>query len=80
MRQRVTRASTSAAFFMYQLEGATADPTRIAGIRTILRDYTETTPAQMQELAARYLQPGKSWRLAVLPQERTGQPPTPAAR
>jgi zinc protease len=80
MRQRVTRASTSAAFFMYQLEGATADPTRIAGIRTILQDYTVTTPAQMQELAARYLQPGKSWRLAVLPQEQTGQPPTPAAR
>lgn len=80
MRQRVTRASTSAAFFMYQLEGATTDPTRIGSIRTILRDYTVTTPAQMQALAARYLHPDKSWRLSVLPQETTGQPPTPAER
>lgn len=80
MRQRVTRASTSAAFFMYQLEGATTDPTRVAGIRTILRDYTVTTPQEMQALAARYLEPGKSWRLAVLPQEQTGAPATPAVR
>ncbi|MFA7603523.1 MAG: insulinase family protein [Novosphingobium sp.] len=80
MRQRVTRASTSAAFFMYQLEGATADPARIGSIRTILRDYTVTTPQQMQALATRYLAPGKSWRLAVLPQEVTGAQPTPAVR
>ncbi len=80
MRQRVTRASTSAAFFMYQLEGATTDPTRIGAIRSILRDYTVTTPEQMQALAARYLHPDKSWRLSVLPQEKTGQAPTPAAR
>ncbi|MBV1686644.1 insulinase family protein [Novosphingobium sp. G106] len=80
LRQRITRASTSAAFFMYQLEGATADPSRVAGIRSILHDYTVTTPAEMQELAARYLQPGKSWRLAVLPQQQTGAPATPAVR
>jgi zinc protease len=80
MRQRVTRASTSAAFFMYQLEGATADPSRVAGIRSILQDYTVTTPAEMQALASRYLEPGKSWRLAVLPQQQTGAPATPAVR
>ncbi|MCW1428024.1 M16 family metallopeptidase [Novosphingobium sp. JCM 18896] len=80
MRQRVTRASTSAAFFMYQLEGATADPSRIGAIRTILRDYTVTTPEAMQALAAKYLHPDKSWKLSVLPQEATGQAPTPAAR
>jgi zinc protease len=80
MRQRITRASTSAAFFMYQLEGATADPSRVAGIRTILQDYTVTTPAEMQALASRYLEPGKSWRLAVLPQQQTGAPATPAVR
>lgn len=80
LRQRITRASTSAAFFMYQLEGATEDPARVAGVRSILHDYTVTTPAEMQALAARYLQPGKSWRLAVLPQQQTGAPPTPAVR
>jgi zinc protease len=80
MRQRITRASTSAAFFMYQLEGGTTDPTRLAAIRTLLGDYTVTTPEQMQALAARYLQSSKDWKLAVLPQQVTGAPPTPAAR
>lgn len=80
MRQRITRASTSAAFFMYQLEGATADPSRTASIRSLLRDYTVTTPEHMQELAARYLHPDKSWKLAVLPQQETGAAPTPAVR
>ncbi len=80
LRQRVTRASTSAAFFMYQLQGATTDPARIAGVRTILKDYTVTTPQEMQALAARYLRADKSWHLAVLPQEKTGAPPLPAAR
>jgi zinc protease len=67
LRQRVTRAATSSAFFMYQLKGATADPSRIAGVRSIMRDYTVTTPQQMQALAARYLGPGKGWRVAVVP-------------
>jgi zinc protease len=78
MRQRVTRASTSAAFFMYQLEGATTDPSRIAAVRTILQDYTVTTPEKMQALAARYLDPAKSWRLAVLPEGKTAAPATVA--
>jgi len=69
LRQQVTRAATSSAFFMNQLEGATNDPKRFSSIRTLLTDYTQTTPQRMQELAARYLQPGKSWRLAVLPQD-----------
>ncbi len=68
LRQQITRASTSSAFFMYQLEGATTDPSRIASIRTLLGDYTQTTPEKMQALAKRYLDPGKGWRLAVLPE------------
>ncbi len=67
LRQRVTRAATSTAFFMYQLEGATADPARIASIRTLLNDFTQTTPEKMQTLAQRYLSADKSWRLAVIP-------------
>jgi zinc protease len=68
LRQQVTRAATGAAFFMWQLEGATQDPARIAAVRTILSDYTQTTPQEMQALAARYLGKGKSWRLEVMPQ------------
>lgn len=68
LRQQVSRASTSSAYFMYQLEGATADPLRYRSIRTLLPDLTVTTPAAMQALAAKYLRRDASWRLAVVPQ------------
>jgi zinc protease len=67
LRQQITRAATGTAFFMYQLEGATVDPSRFAAIRTILGDYTMTTPAEMQALAARFLVRDKSWRVAIVP-------------
>jgi len=72
LRQQITRAATGSAFFMYQLEGATADPVRIASVRTLLGDYTQTTPERMQALAARYLAPDKGWRLAVVPAGKGG--------
>ncbi len=53
---------------MYQLEGATADPGRFTALRTVLSDYTQTTPEKMQALAQRYLDPAKGWRLAVVPE------------
>ncbi len=68
LRQQVTRASTSSAFFMYQLEGATQDPSRIGALRTLLSDLTRTTPEKMQALAKQYLTPGKGWMMAVLPE------------
>lgn len=68
LKQQITRAATSSAFFMYQLEGATADPSRFGAIRTILSDFTVTTPAAMQALAAEYLRKDHSWRVAIMPQ------------
>ena len=73
LKQQITRAATSSAFFMYQLEGATADPSRFGTIRTILSDFTVTTPAAMQALAAQYLRKDRSWRVAIVPQGKTGQ-------
>ncbi len=70
LRQQITRATTSSAFFMNQLEGATSDPSRFAAVRSILTDYTQTTPQAMQALAAKYLDPQKSWRLAVVPEAK----------
>ena len=75
LRQQITRAASSSAFFMQQLEGATADPSRITSLRTVLTDYTETTPAAMQALAARYLGRDASWRLQVLPVKDGGDAP-----
>lgn len=68
LRQQVTRAATGSAFFMRQLEGATSDPARIAAVRTLLSDFTQTTPERMQALAARYLVPEKAWCLSIVPE------------
>ena len=68
LKQQLTRASTSSAFFMYLLEGATGDPMRFGTVRGMMADYTETTPAAMQALARKYLTRGTSWRMAILPQ------------
>jgi len=80
LKQGLTRASSSSAFFMYLIEGATTDPTRYRSVRTLLSDYTVTTPEAMQALAAKYLAPGKSWRIAVIPQGQSlAQMPVPAS-
>ena len=71
LKQQLTRASTSSAFFMYLLEGATTDPRRYSSVRGVLDDYTVTTPAAMQALAKKYLVPGSSWRLVILPEGQT---------
>ena len=73
MRQQITRAASSSAFFMHEIEGATRDPSRIKAVRSIMRDYTQTSPQQMQALAARYLGADRSWRLAVLPETGGGK-------
>lgn len=69
LKQLITRASTGNGFYMFQLEGAANDPRKIAGIRTILSDYSQTTPEKMQALAQRYLRSDKSWRLEVVPEK-----------
>jgi zinc protease len=68
LKQQLTRASTSSAFFMFLLEGATSDPRRFDTVRGMMADYTETTPAAMQALARKYLTRSTSWRMAVLPE------------
>lgn len=68
LREQISRAATASAFFMWQIEGATQEPARIAAVPSILQDYTEVSPEAIRLLAARYLVPGKEWRLAVMPQ------------
>lgn len=85
MRQQLTRATTSSAFFMNQLEGATSDQSRIAAVRTLMPDLTEVSPGELQALAAKYFGPGKSARVAVIPQgqrlaQQIGAAPAPTGR
>lgn len=70
LRQLVSRASTGNGFWMFNLEGATYDARRIVAMRSLLSDYTNTTPAAMQALAKHYLASRPGWRMAVLPEEK----------
>ncbi|MBY0392858.1 MAG: insulinase family protein, partial [Novosphingobium sp.] len=67
MKQLITRASTGNGFYMYQLEGGALEPEKFAQLRSILTDYSAITPERLQQLAKRYLVPGKAWRLRVVP-------------
>lgn len=68
LNQTIRRASTGNTFWLYQLEGATQDPRRIGAVRSLLADYTQTSPQAMQELAAKYFGDGQGLRMAVIPQ------------
>ncbi len=80
LKQSLTRATSSSAFFMYLIEGGTSDASRYRTVRSLLSDYTVTTPEATQALAAKYFAPGRSWRVAVIPQGQTlATMPVPAS-
>ena len=66
--QRVRRASTGNQFWLYNLEGASSDPQRIEFLRSLLVDYSQTTPEVMQFLANRYFKDASPLKLAVIPE------------
>lgn len=68
LAQLVRRASTGNQFWLHNLEGATTDPQRVALVRTLLSDYSRTSPQVMQFLANRYFVGSAPMRLAVLPE------------
>lgn len=68
LRQLISRASTGNNFWLYQLEGASDDPRRVALLRTLLNDYSQTTPEVMQLLARRYFGVRPGWKLAIIPE------------
>ena len=85
LRQYVNRASTGNLFWLYQLEGATVEPQRVGLLRSLLVDYTETTPERMQALAQKYFAGSPGWKLAVIPEgqdlaTRSAQGPSVAGR
>lgn len=66
--QLIRRASTGNQFWLYNLEGATSDPQRVVLLRSLLADYSQTSPQIMQFLAERYLAKGAPFRLAIIPE------------
>lgn len=68
LKQLISRAATGNGFWLFQLEGAATEPSRMDDVRSILTDYSQTTPQAMQTLARQYLARDRSWRLQVIPQ------------
>lgn len=79
LRQYISRASTGNLFWLYQLEGATTDPRRIGYLRSLLGDYSRTTPQAMQALANKYFGGKQPWRLAVIPEGQSLAAAPPAS-
>ena len=65
--QLIRRASTGNQFWLFNLEGASTDPQRVELLRTLLADYSQTSPQIMQFLADRYFGGIDSLKLAVIP-------------
>lgn len=79
LAQRVRRSSTGNQFWLYNLEGATQDPQRVTLLRTLLADYSQTSPQVMQFLAERYLAKGNPLRIAIIPEGQTLAAAPPAS-
>lgn len=67
LRQMISRASSGNGFWLRELGGSAGDPRRLDDVRTILNDYSETTPETMQALAKAALDNGRAFEIAVLP-------------
>lgn len=80
LSQLIRRASTGNQFWLYNLEGATQDPQRVALLRTLLADYSQTSPEAMQFLAERYLANGDAFRLAIIPEGQSLAEAPPAGK
>ena len=72
LHEQIARAASASAFFMWQIEGGTQDPARIAAVPSVFKDYDAVTAEVIRQLAARYLLGGKAWRLEVVPQGWAG--------
>ncbi|NQX93871.1 MAG: insulinase family protein [Erythrobacter sp.] len=68
LAQLIRRASTGNQFWLFNLEGASFDPTRVEMLRYLLGDYSRTDPRIMQFLANRYFVQGAPLRLAIIPE------------
>jgi zinc protease len=83
LRQQISRALTGNGFWLYHLQGSTRDPRRVELLRSLLVDYSNTTPEIMTLLANRYFAARPAWRLAIIPEGQKlalGAPNAPAAK
>lgn len=74
LRQMISRSSSGNGFWLRELAGAARDPSRFNDVRTILNDYSQTTPEAMQLLAKAFLDNSRAFEYAILPAGSKGAP------
>ena len=79
IKQYIDRASSGNSFWMQQLEDSTYDQRKFTALAKLFSDYSNTTPAKLQELAKRYFVASKAWKMVVEPQGQ-GAPVVAAQR
>jgi zinc protease len=67
MKQSLARASSGNSFWMNQLSGISFDPQKLNRLMRWYGDIEATTPATLQQLAAKYLAKDKAMRVVVKP-------------
>ena len=68
LHESITRASSGNMFWMGQLMGASRDPRRITALQSLVTDFLKVTPAELQEVARKWLVPEKAFQLEVRPE------------
>ncbi|WP_245638386.1 M16 family metallopeptidase [Croceicoccus bisphenolivorans] len=68
LRQMISRASSGNGFWLRELGGSANDPRRLDDIRTIMPDYSETTPEAMRMLAGAALDNTRAFEIAIVPE------------
>lgn len=70
MRQNLARATSGNTFWLSQLSGATRDPLRIETLKSWPSDMRRMTPEGIQAVAKKYLIPGKTTAITILPEKK----------
>jgi zinc protease len=68
LHESITRASSGNMFWLGQLTGASRDPRRIAALQSLVTDFLKITPAELQEVARKWLVPERAFQLEVKPE------------
>jgi zinc protease len=64
--ERLRRAQAGNEYWLSQLQDVDTDPAAVAEITGHIADMEAATPATLQALAQRYLDPSKAWRAGVV--------------
>jgi zinc protease len=68
IKQYIDRASSGNTFWLQYLQGGAFDPRRFASLSHLYSDFSDVTPARLQQLAQTYFRDDKAWKLVVEPE------------